>query len=274
MKKKTTTIRNIKITYLIKNDWARQSIFFVHSNSGSSRSWIPQLIGQVLNNYRLIAFDLPSHGNSGISPNPEVDYSLPGLAKIITEAVRLLADNKPYILSGLSLGSNIIAEMLAYDLKPAGIVLAGSTIVGKGYSSMDFIFPNTHVDVVFSDGRVHDDIETYAYEANFSDEPAAIKAFMKDYTLVKDNFRSIFFDTVLKESYNDEIELLTSSGLSTLVIFGENDKIVDNSYLDKVPFKLHNQKVYKIPKASHMVNTDQPDVFNNLLADYAREIFK
>ena len=48
-------------------------IVLIHGNSASSRVWQKQLEGPLGRKYRLIAIDLPGHGDSAPAPHPEVE---------------------------------------------------------------------------------------------------------------------------------------------------------------------------------------------------------
>jgi pimeloyl-ACP methyl ester carboxylesterase len=54
---------------------AGRPIVLVHGNSSSLKVWKNQLEGPLGARYRLIAFDLPGHGNSRRAPAPESSYS-------------------------------------------------------------------------------------------------------------------------------------------------------------------------------------------------------
>jgi len=274
MQRKNIIISDIKISYLIKNESAVNTIFFIHGNSISSRSWMKQLESPLFDNYRLIAFDLPAHGDSLASPNPEIDYSMPGLAKVMTKAVAALGGNSPYILSGIALGSNIIAEMLNFNLHPDGIVLAASSVISRKYQAEKFAKPGTHVFVVFTERSSEDDVRTYALEGMFTPNEKDINEFVEDYYRVKTPFRSIFNHSIEQKYYSDEILLLQHVKNPILMIFGEDEQIIDPTYLDKAILNVWHDHVVKIPGASHLVNIDQPEAFNTVLADYAEEMFR
>jgi len=55
-------------------------------------------------------------------------------------------------------------------------------------------------------------------------------------------------------------------------VFGEDEKLVNIHYLNDAPINLWNNTIYKIPLASHLVNIDAPEAFNELIAAYAKDI--
>jgi hypothetical protein len=70
MEQKAIVASGIMISHLIENEQASKTIFFIHGNSISSRSWTKQLKTPLLKDFRI----------------PEKDYSLPGLARIMANA--------------------------------------------------------------------------------------------------------------------------------------------------------------------------------------------
>lgn len=265
-------IQNIEIAYIEKNKEAPNTIFFLHGNSVSKRSWRNQYNSDLLSAHRLVAIDLPAHGDSGAAAIE--NYTLPGLAKLMCETIKRLANGKPYILTGISLGANIITEMLAYDINPVGLALAGSCIVGQNIGVDKFMKPNSHVGVVFMDNPADEDILAYANEISVSGAEDHVFIFSEDYKKVKSPFRSLLAQSINETNYSDEIALLQNKNLPILMIFGKDEKIIDQDYLDNTSLPLWNNKISKIEGASHFVNIDQPEAFNNLLKEFSADIFK
>ncbi|CAN5531214.1 hypothetical protein BH10BAC2_BH10BAC2_08990 [soil metagenome] len=272
MKHTYVEVRNIKIAYIEKNKEAAHTIFFIHGNSVSKRSWRKQYNSTVLSQFRMIAIDLPSHGDSGTATD-EV-CTLPGLAGIMCEAVLQLKNDNPYILAGLSISTNIITEMLAYDVQPLGLVLSGPCIVGENYPVEKFIKPNTHVAVVFTDDPEEKDVRSYAAETSASCDEEDIHIFMEDFKAVKKPFRSLLAQSIASAIYSDEVELLKQKKIPAMVVFGKDELVVDPDYLDNAALPLWGKTIYKIEGASHLINIDQPELFNKLLKEFAEDIFR
>ena len=103
MNQKFTCVNGMRIAYMEKNPSASETIFFIHGNSGASRSWQGQFESVLLENYRLIAFDLPGHGNSDWGNDPLQDYSPRETARQLSEAIRNVANGGPFILIRIAL---------------------------------------------------------------------------------------------------------------------------------------------------------------------------
>jgi pimeloyl-ACP methyl ester carboxylesterase len=257
---------------LKKNEAAKPTIFFFHGNSGSSNAWRKQWNDPLFSNYRLVAFDLPSHGQS--DPAKPEDCSLPALGRFFSKAVKQLSGSKPFILVGVSVATNIIAEMLAFDIKPSGIVLVGPCIAGGEFTLEKMAKPDTHISVVFQDNAAAEILDAYAKEASLSSSGDDLEYFKREYAAVASPFRSLLAQSIFNNQMSNQVELLQKSKLPVLMIFGKNEKLIDPDYLDGAPLPLWQNQIFKIKGASHLVNIDQPEAFNNLLRKFAEDVFK
>lgn len=273
MTKASITVKGIQLSYLLQNDAAENTIFFIHGNSISADSWKKQLNSELLSRYRLIALDLPAHGDSDASLHPEEDYSLPGLAAYVAEVVKELAPKQPYILTGLSLGANLAAEALAFGVQPVGLALAGPSIIAPEIPIERIVKSGSNVYVVFTEQASEAEVSTYASQGLLSNNPQDKADFIRDYFGVKLPFRSVLNQSISENRYSDEIDLIRQSGIKTLVAMGADEQVVYPDYLDEVPLDLWGGEVHKIAGASHLVPIDQPEAFNELLAAYAADVF-
>lgn len=273
MQQKYITIDELKIAYLEINPGLEKTVFFIHGNSISSRSWEKQLNSSSLNDYTLIAIDLPGHGNSAQSVSPDAVYTFYGLGAIIAKTIKILSRGNPYLLAGLSLGTNILTEALAFDLAPVGLLLAGSCVAGQNISVQDFVLPHTHVSVVFTPQADEADIRAYALEVMHNASAIEIEEFVADYHRADPQFRSVLAKSIAEGNFSDEIALLQHINKPLLFIFGKEEKIINPDYLDKVPFTLWRNEIFKIDGAGHLVNMDNAETFNRLLAAYAADCF-
>jgi pimeloyl-ACP methyl ester carboxylesterase len=274
MNKKVITLKEIQIAYLEQNNRSNKTIFFIHGNSVSSRTWRKQLTDPSFRNYRLIAIDLPAHGDSDFFADPNYGYSLPKLAELMAFVLLQLANNLPYIIAGISLGTNIVTEMLCFGVQPKGLILAGPSVIGKNIPVENIIKPGTHVNVVFTDVADENDVRSYAGETSLSKDEEDVQLFLEDYRAVKKPFRSSLARSIANKIYNDEILLLQQRNIPILIVFGEDEKVVENNYLNNVNLPLWKNKIFKISGASHLVHIDQPEAFNKLVKDFAEESFK
>lgn len=270
MQPKFITVEGISLAYFEKNQDAEDIIFFIHGNSSSSQIWSQQWESVLLSPYRLIALDMPAHGQSSCSP----DYSLPTLGRIVAAGIDQLVGERNYIIAGLSLGTNVLAESLAYSLRPQGIILIGSCVLGGACTMESMLQPGVDMHAAFTDEVSEEELLQYWALTGRSPEDENYLLFSKDYYATQDNFRSKMFATVMAGNISDEAGLLQQSGLPVLVIFGKEEKVCNIDYLDNAGIRLWQDTVFKIPGAGHFANIDQPEKLDGLIAEYAKELFK
>lgn len=107
-------------------------IVFIHGLGGSLSTW-QLVLGGLADGYRLIAVDLPGHGQSGKAP--EADYSIEGHAKAVTEALLALSLSDA-ILVGHSLGGAVaMAIARKHEGLARGLVLIDSAGLGTAIAA-------------------------------------------------------------------------------------------------------------------------------------------
>ena len=266
------TAKDIRISYIEQNPEARKTIFFIHGNSTSSATWKKQFSSQLFSEYRLAAFDLPAHGSSEASLQPERDYTLAGLASILTEVIQEL-EMGPYILCGSSHGTNILAEMIPFGIDPVGMLFAGACLMGEGLGMDKIAIPGSDISALLNDDPPIETIINYGKLICHSTYPEDLAIIEKDFNKVKSPFRSIFINSIFSGNLGDEIKQVNSISCPLAWVFGADEKVVDPNYLDNVDVPKWKDEVYKIPGAGHLVNVDQPEEFNKLLAEFVKDCF-
>jgi pimeloyl-ACP methyl ester carboxylesterase len=265
MEKKFIEIGSFRLCYVENNPESSRTIFFIHGNSGSFRSWIKQWESPLFESFRLIAIELPGHGRSSDSSDALADYSPASTGAIMAAAVKKLIKGDSYSFVGFSYGTNLIAEMLNYGLKPYGIALIGSCVAGAE-AGPEKILNNPASSIYF-----HDDISTEQAAKFLKDrikDPAVLETYLEDYMNTRKPFRSSLLQSAMQGKYSDEIALLRKLQIPLLVVFGLEDDLVMNDYLDRISLTYWNDTIYKLPGCGHYVQIDQAEKFNSLLLGY------
>lgn len=266
-------VKNITIAYIEQNPFKKNTLFFIHGNSGSALSWRKQFSDKLLADYRLIAFDLPAHGASDGFENTD-QYSLPFLGELLVAAVNELIKDENFMLAGFGLGTNIIVEMLAYNIYPKGIILLGASIIGKDFSVRIMKNDLKSFEVLTVDDCNDEELFHYIKNASVSTKTEDFNRIVSDYRQVKAPFRSLLYNNVLEDIANDQVRMIDfNAGISLLIIYGADDKIIHPGYLANAPLSIWHQTIFKIPGAGHLVHVDQPEATNLLIADYCKHNF-
>jgi pimeloyl-ACP methyl ester carboxylesterase len=269
--RKTIHISSTSLSYVEKNEAGAQTLFFIHGNSGSAHAWQRQLESPALSAYRLIAFDLPGHGESG--PIPADENVLLEMAAILAGAVQQLSEGKPFVLVGLSLGTNLAAEMLAQGVRPSGMALLAPCIFGRGYTLLTIGLEGVDMSPLFSEEASPEAVQTCIQAACLSQDAATHQQLLHDYRSTFPPMRPAFLQAGLQERYSDEVAVLKSAAFPLLVVFGADERVINPAYLDNAGLPLWQDKIFKLPGGSHFIQLDQSETVNALLQTYAEQVF-
>lgn len=266
------SIDGITISYVQNNSVAKRIIFFFHGNCNSADLWANQFSDTSLEDYRLIAFDLPAHGESG-APQDIAKFNLIWFAEILSKCVNQISEGQPYILCGLSLGGNIIAEMLATKINPSALIFIGSNFVGEGITPIDIISDPQVSAVLYTNTAPLADIQLYLQRASIVRSQINQDLLLRDYLQVDSRYREAFSASVAKGDYSDEINLIKKIKKPILLIFGAMDTISSMGLIVKILPIAWNKTIHKIEDAGHLVVLDQPEKFNLLLNEFLKEVY-
>jgi pimeloyl-ACP methyl ester carboxylesterase len=123
-----------EISALVAGPGRGPKIVFLHGLGGSQSTW-QVVLGDLVENYRVVAIDLPGHGASDKSDPAGTDYAVEAIASAVVEAISGLKAG-PAIIVGHSLGG-AVAMQIALDRPElaAGIVLINSAGLGDEIST-------------------------------------------------------------------------------------------------------------------------------------------
>ena len=246
----------------------KSTIIFIHGNSSSARSWDAQLNDEGLSEaYRLVSFDLPGHGKSSKSH----DYRLKEIAKIMPALVDALGLEE-YIVVGLSLGTCLAAEAAPKLKGCKGFVMVSPNIVSNDYSPASFFIPLPPLTALTAE-KVDDDVLNQFISLLVFNDKMIAKEYSMSYLNTDPEFRVALGQTIATGDWSDEIANIQHTGLPICIVFGREEKAINTDYLDKFEPKWRD-RVFFIEKAGHFANAEQPDPFNDLLKEFAKDVFK
>jgi len=249
---------------------AEETILLIHGSGMSSEYWMPQLEDKRLTGkYRLLAIDLPGHGKSAWSANPDM-YSPDKLALLIEPLLKRYNVTN-YILAGISFGTNIIGEMQTPLPGCKGIVLASACIVNDECPPSIVITASYNAHVIVTPHPSEEDLKGYAYHHEKNKEIA--DRYIVDYKNTDPNFRAQLGQMMISSGWSDELENIKKWNVPVCVVFGVDEPLLKKDYLDQYE-PLWKKKVFLIENAGHMLPVDKPEEFNELLLQFSKEVFK
>jgi pimeloyl-ACP methyl ester carboxylesterase len=254
--------------------WIEQSghgqlpILLIHGNSSCLEVFRNQLDSPLARRNRLIAFDLPGHGQSGDAIDPARTYTLPGFADVSREVLSLLAIEEAVVL-GWSLGGHIALEMMQEFSGARGLVLVGTAPVSPDTFAKGFR-PSPHLKLAAEAKWSDADVERFGhavFDGAFSPElrTALVRA--------DGRARSTLFEARRAGVGADQRSLVESLTMPIAVLNGAEDPFINLDYLDRISFKnLWGEQCQRIVGAGHAPFLQKPTVFNEILSRYLAEL--
>jgi pimeloyl-ACP methyl ester carboxylesterase len=225
------------------------AVLFTHGYQASAAMWEPQLVA-LQDAYRLIAWDIRGHGDSGIDDDPASYTQELMLGDMVALLDRLDVDRA--VLVGHSLGGFAsLRFLLDHPERVRGLVLYGS---GPGFRDADARARwNDMAD------RFAGSVEAKGLEILQRAGPEVSEAKHRSPTALAHAARGI-----LKQHDAKVMDALTGITVPTLVIVGTEDKrfLAGSEYMAK---KIPGAELAYIEGAAHAANLEEPDAFTSTL---------
>ena len=243
-------------------------VLLIHGNSSCRGVFRHQMQGQLSQNRRLIAFDLPGHGSSSDAPDPMRTYTRPGLADAAVELLGKL-DIAECIVFGWSLGGHIAIEMLHNFPGMRGLMITGTPPVGSNNMAQGFL-GSPHAGLASRETLSEADIETFLH-AIFG---ASAEPFLHDAMARTDGrFRKRLFEAARAGAGVDQRLAVESAQIPIAVVNGGADRIVNLDYIDTVAFgNLWDGRCHRLEGLGHAPFWEGPNEFNPILERFLRDL--
>ena len=228
-----------------------ETIIFLHGGGMAGWIWDEQV--KTFPDYHCLVLDLPEHGQS-VEVKP---FSIEGAAEMVVDLIRTRAHNGKAHLVGLSLGAQIIVQILATHPEVVDHALLSGTLI-RGILHQDVLLKL--LDYTF---KVYEPVK---------DTDFFIKANMRTYNISKSYFHKFKEATLqikagsLHRILHENLFFRLPSGLEkanvpVLVMMGQKDyKVIKESALDLVNV-LPNSSAYIVPKVGHVWIMESPEQF-------------
>jgi pimeloyl-ACP methyl ester carboxylesterase len=241
--------------------------------SGSNRTiFDKQMQSALADRFRMIALDLPGHGDSSNADDIPAtqSYTLPGLASTVGEVIDQLGLSRVAVL-GWSLGGHIALELMSFHQSVAGVMVMGAPPIGRGPLALLRAFRATLDTSLASKARFSDAEVTRFATLCFGDrvEPAQIASIRR----TDGQLRKIMFSSMLGGRCADERHLVETSPIPVAIVNGSEDPLVRLRYIAGLRYRaLWDGMCHVIPNAGHAAFREEPKTFNPMLMRFASDI--
>ena len=264
-------IDGLKIVYNESGNLLGPAIVFVHGANLSSEMWRDQISEGSLQQFRLITFDLPGHGKSDRSQESRKHYSLKGLSEILIKVLEKLGLSE-FVLIGLSLGTNLIAEGIARIKNCKGIVLAAPCLLSDEFPVEKLLIPSPYGHVFATAFPSESDISGFVKLMMTNLPEEYFDSSIQDFKATDPNYRLTIGESIASKEWSDEIVNIAASNIPVCVIQGQKETLVKPGYLESAVWKLWQSKIHYFEEAGHLINWHDPKRFNELIMCYSKEM--
>jgi len=217
---------------------------------------------------RLIAFDLPGHGDSSDAPDPNRTYTRPGLAEATVELLDQLGITE-VIVVGWGLGGHVGLEMLASYPQLRGLMIIGTPPVSRDNIAQGFKAA-PHMGIVSRSNLSPAEIEVLT-TAIFgpSGEPFLYEAVARS----DGRCRQRLFESARAGEGLDHRQTVASSPIPLAVVNGAANRLINIDYLDLLAYaSLWEGQCLRLPGLGHAPFWESPEVFNPLLERFLHDV--
>ena len=248
------------------------AILLIHGNSSCKEVFRHQFESPLAGRFRLIALDLPGHGDSGNAADPAAAYTIGGYARAAIEVLEQLGAGRAVIF-GWSLGGHVALDMISRFTGVLGVMISGTPPVPGSVEGVALGFQqNAHMALASSGNWTDKDAETYARAtagANAPFEPFMLKAARRTHGIA----RETFFANALSGGAEDQRKIVETSMIPLAIVNGSDDAFINGAYFATLHYaNLWDGEVHVLKGVGHAPFWEAPDAFNPLLGRFAAEV--
>ena len=262
----TTLLDGIQISYMDRPG-RDPTIVCMHANSLNKDAFTDLINQDAVSANRIVAFDLPGHGESGRSVDQRV-YSFRGYGTILAKLIREL-DLSDFVLVGVSLGGHIVLQAAAAERipRPRGIACFGSPPIGDASDLSRGYLPQPEHLSLF---RGEIDPETAREIANAMTIEGSVQERTAAAILATDpTARTALFASLGSLPLENERAFVTSTTLPIRLCYDRNEQVVNTDYLsDTGLLQRIPHSIVSYDGAGHLPRMDVvADVLGELLSE-------
>ena len=245
-------------------------VLMIHGSGSSKDVFAKQFAHPMADEFRLIALDLPGHGQSSDAGDPKTAYTLRGFADTVGEVIDQLGLSHVAVF-GWSLGGHIAIELLHAHPAVAGLMLTGTPPVSHGLLAMLRGF-HTGWDLLLT-SKEHftpREVERFGrlcYGENV--EPSFLDAIRR----ADGRVRTTVFKGLMRGEGADQKRVVEEATIPIAIVNGANEPFARLGYVNNLSYRtLWENRCQIIAGTGHAPFLEMPEVFNPLLAKFVADV--
>lgn len=244
-------------------------VMMIHGNSSMSEVFRNQFDGPIGKRYRLIAADLPGHGESADAIDPDRSYSMPGYADAMTEVLNRLGVQKAAVF-GWSLGGHIGLEMIGRYSGLLGLMITGTPPVAAEDLGNGFL-PSPHMGLAGKRDFTLEDVDAYARST--CGEPYD-ELLHKAVARTDGRARELMLAKFSQGVGRNQAEIVADPSTPPIAVLnGIDEPFVNVEFVDTIPIaNLWEGKKHVLSNSGHAPFWDSPDRFDPIFDRFLRSL--
>ncbi|SMF38846.1 Pimeloyl-ACP methyl ester carboxylesterase [Xaviernesmea oryzae] len=237
-------------------------LLLLHGSSTSRHVFARQYHPSLLEKARILALDLPGHGESDDARDPDRVYTLTGLVDAVEEVLANLGIRRLVVL-GWSLGGHLAIEMMARSHSVEGILIAGTPPVAPGLIGMLRGFhPSFDLMLASKPNWSERDVDRFE-GACFGH--AATPDIRKGIVRADGRLRAVVSRSLMHGDGHNQRRVVLEAGVPVFLVNGADDPFIRQSYMAGFEDHARDRHVDVIEGAGHASFLERPEPFNAIL---------
>jgi len=264
VKTQSSTIR------LSESDGRGMPIVLIHGSGASRAVFGKQFSSPLSRSHRMVALDLPGHGESANARHPAEDYSIPALARTVGE-VLAARDIERAVVFGWSLGGHVGIELMATNPTVAGLMVSGAPPIPPGPLGMLRGF-KTNIDLLLATKEQFSERDALRfYELCYHGQ--GDRDFLEAIRRADGRVRTAVSRSLMRGEGVDQKRAVEHAPVPVAMLNGQDETVTRLSYIAALDYNtLWRKASHIIANAGHAPFWDQPDIFNRLLAEFTADV--
>ncbi|HEY4067212.1 MAG TPA: alpha/beta hydrolase [Burkholderiaceae bacterium] len=249
------------------------ALVLVHGNSASARAFDRQLNGPLGRALRVVAIDLPGHGQSEDAADPQAVYSLPGFASVLEQLAGAL-ELRRAVFAGWSLGGHIVLEAAPRLREAAGFCIFGTPPLAWPPAMDQAFLPDPSAPILFQEHYTEDEVRLRA--EGMVAPGAPVPAWLpEDIRRSDGRFRAMLAASLGSVGLGDEVVITRELRQPLAVLHGAHDRVVNAGYIAALTLPtLWRGALQTLPQAGHMPQWEDSASFDALLQAFVEDCAK
>ena len=239
-------------------------VILMHGIGGNRTNWTEQVTA-LSDHFHVVAWDARGYGGSD-DYEGELDFN--DFAHDVRRVLDHFGIEKAHV-GGLSMGGRI--SQVFYNLYPERVKTLSLIATFTGFDDFSDAEKQKFVDLrlkpLVEDGKEVWDIAPVVAETLVGPH-ATEEQFQQLVESMSNLHKESYIKTVRSTTMFDQNEALESIQVPTLLVFGEDDSLTSPEIGQAMASRIRDCEYTVIPRAGHLINLEQPDLFTNRLLEF------